>query len=84
MITTLVGCDLKTRDRTVGPFIKYQEVEGVKVPHFFYKVWNPETNDFYKMQDPKTGVFYDASTVPIPCTKATGRNAKFMCAYETI
>lgn len=61
--TTLVGCA-----DTKGPFIKYQEVEGVKVPHFFYRA--REINEWN---------FYYYRTVAIPCPKAKTEKEKFMC-----
>ena len=57
-LTFLVGCS-----DTRGLYIKYQEVEGVKVPHFYY--WTRGDAN-----GPKVPYFF--STVPIPCTK--GKN----------
>jgi hypothetical protein len=63
-VTTLVGCA-----DAIGPFIKYQEVEGVKVPHFFYRTTSGSP----------MSVWYDYRTVAIPCSKAKTEKEKFMC-----
>jgi len=66
VVTLLAGCS-----DSIGPFIKYQEVEGVKVPHFFYRT-----------KEQALTLFYDYRSVAVPCTEAKTEKEKFMCGVK--